>query len=92
MCLPHGNSKQLPQRFRGPLSAERLHDTVRVLLAHLGDEQRAHARAGATAQGVAHLEALQAVAALRLLTHDIEHGVDELRALRVVALAKAERK
>ena len=32
------------------------------------------------------LEALEAVAALRLLTDNVEHGVDELRTLRVVAL------
>ena len=33
-----------------------------------------------------HLEALEAVAGLGLLTDDIEDGVDELGALRVVAL------
>ena len=33
------------------------------------------------------LEALEAVAALRLLTDNVEHGVDELRTLRVVALS-----
>ena len=32
------------------------------------------------------LEALEAVAALRLLTDNVEHGVDELRTLGVVAL------
>ena len=65
---------------------ERHHDAVGVLLADLGDEQRAHARARAAAERVRHLEALQAVAALRLLAHDVEHAVDELGALRVVAL------
>ena len=65
---------------------ERQHHAVRVLLTDLGDQERAHAGAGAAAEGVRDLEALQAVAALRLLTDNIEHGVDELRTLRVVAL------
>ena len=65
---------------------ERQHHAVRVLLADLGDQERAHAGAGAAAEGVRDLEALKAVAALRLLTDNIEHGVDELRTLRVVAL------
>ena len=65
---------------------ERQHHAVRVLLADLGDQERAHAGAGAAAEGVRDLEALKAVAALRLLTDNVEHGVDELRTLRVVAL------
>jgi len=43
------------------------HHPVGVLLADLGDEEHAQARAGAAAEGVAHLEALQAVAVLGLL-------------------------
>ena len=62
------------------------HDAVGVLLADLGDEERAHARAGAAAKRVRHLEALEAVARLGLLAHDVEDRVDELSALRVVAL------
>jgi len=99
------------------------HHPVGVLLADLGDEERAHAGPGAAAEGVAHLEAcrpwhqkwsesrpdprasqissvereekrkskdgeptLQAVAVLGLLSHDVEHGVDELGSLGVVAL------
>ena len=65
---------------------ERQHHAVRVLLADLGDQERAHAGAGAAAEGVRDLEALKAVAALRLLTDNVEHGVDELRTLRVMAL------
>ena len=65
---------------------ERQHDAVRVLLADLGDQQGAHAGARAAAQRVRDLEALQAVAALRLLAHHIQHAVNQLRALRVVAL------
>ena len=52
----------------------------------LGDKKGAHASAGAAAERVRDLEALKAVAALRLLTDNVEHGVDELRTLRVVAL------
>ena len=50
---------------------EGVHDAVGVLLPDLADEQGAHAGAGAAAQGVGELEALQAVAALRLLPHHV---------------------
>merc|ERR1719473_2334278 len=60
--------------------------SVGVLLADLGDEEGAHAGAGATAERVGHGEALEAVAALGLLADDVEDGVDELGALGVVAL------
>jgi hypothetical protein len=62
------------------------HHAVGELLADLGDEESAHAGAGATAQGVGDLEALQAVAALGLAADDIEHLVDEFGTLGVVAL------
>mmetsp|Transcript_16305 Transcript_16305/g.45255 ORF Transcript_16305/g.45255 Transcript_16305/m.45255 type:complete len:405 (-) Transcript_16305:70-1284(-) len=65
---------------------ESLHDAVGVLLAHLADEQRAHAGAGAAAEGMAQLETLQAIATLGLLADDVQDGVDELRALSIVAL------
>mmetsp|Transcript_11297 Transcript_11297/g.27580 ORF Transcript_11297/g.27580 Transcript_11297/m.27580 type:complete len:367 (+) Transcript_11297:16-1116(+) len=52
------------------------HHAVRVLLADFGDEQRAHARAGATTQRVAHLETLEAVTRLGLLAHHIEDRVN----------------
>ena len=58
-----------------------------VLLADLGDEERAHTRAGTTTQGVGDLEALEAVAGLGLLAHNVEDGVDELGTLGVVALS-----
>merc|ERR1740121_2801907 len=54
------------------------HDSVGVLLTDLGDEEGAHAGAGTTTEGVGDLEALEAVAALSLLTDDVEDGVDEL--------------
>jgi hypothetical protein len=62
------------------------HDAVGVLLADLGDEEGAHAGAGAAAERVGELEALEAIAGLGLLAHHVEHGVDELGALGVVAL------
>mmetsp|Transcript_1125 Transcript_1125/g.2434 ORF Transcript_1125/g.2434 Transcript_1125/m.2434 type:complete len:332 (+) Transcript_1125:570-1565(+) len=48
------------------------HHAVRVLLTNLGDKEGAHAGTGATAQGVADLETLQAVARLGLLADDIQ--------------------
>merc|ERR1711869_147007 len=65
---------------------KRRQHAVGVLLADLGDEERAHAGAGAAAERVGHGEALEAVAALRLLADNIKHGVDQLGALGVVAL------
>merc|ERR1719478_1405899 len=62
------------------------HHTVWVLLADLGDEESSHTSTSTTTQGVAELEALEAVAGLGLLAHDIEHRVDELGTLGVVAL------
>ena len=53
--------------------AESVHDAVGVLLADLADEQGAHAGAGAAAQGVGELEALEAVTVLSLLPHHIQH-------------------
>merc|ERR1719277_2535235 len=43
---------------------EGFHDAVWVLFPNLGDEQGAHSRSRASAQGVAHLEALEAIATL----------------------------
>eukprot|EP00955_Chlamydomonas_euryale_P057706 356874-Chlamydomonas_euryale.AAC.1 len=62
------------------------HDTVRVLLTDLGDQEGAHAGASATTHGVAELEALQAVTRLGLLAHDVQDRVNELSALGVVTL------
>jgi hypothetical protein len=62
------------------------HHAVGELLADLGDEEGAHTGAGATAKGVGDLEALEAVAAFGLATHNVQNLVDELGALSVVAL------
>lgn len=64
----------------------RVHDAVRVLLADLGDEQRAHAGAGAASQRMRQLEPLETVAVLTLLADHVQHRVHQLGALRVVAL------
>ena len=66
---------------------ERVHDAVWILLSDLADEQRAHARAGASSEGMSELEALEAVAALRLLPHHIQDRVHQLSSLRVVAFS-----
>lgn len=66
--------------------AERHHDSVGIFLAYFRDEQGAHAGAGAAAERMRELESLEAVAALGLLADNVQDGVDELGALRVVAL------
>merc|ERR1719272_2792933 len=66
--------------FWGRDNRECLHNTVRVLLTNLGDKKSAHASAGATSEGVAKLEALKAIAAFSLLTHNIQDGVNQLSA------------
>jgi hypothetical protein len=60
--------------------------TIRILLPDLAQQQRAQPAARSAAEGVQHLEPLQAVRAFRLAARDIEDRVDELRALGVVPL------
>lgn len=62
------------------------HHPVRKLLADLGDEQRAHAGSGATTERVRDLEALETIATFGLAAHDIEHLIDELGTLGIMAL------
>jgi hypothetical protein len=62
------------------------HDSVWVLLSDLGDEEGSHAGSGTTSKGVGDLEALEAIAALSLLSGDVENGVDELSSLGVMTL------
>merc|ERR1719478_1151412 len=62
------------------------HDAVRILLTNLRDEERAHPGASTTAERMRHLESLEAIASLSLLTDNVQHRVDELCALRVMAL------
>ena len=65
------------------------HDAIRVLFADFLDQQVAQTRASATAQGMGHLEALQAVRVLGFLADDVHRLVDNLRAFRVVPLGPA---
>ena len=74
------------RHLRGGHDGEGLHDSVGVLLTDLGDEEGSHAGTGTTTEGVAHLESLQAIARLGLLTDDIEDRVDQLSSLSVVTL------
>ena len=67
--------------------AESVHDAVRILLSDFPDKQRAHARAGASTQGVCELEALEAVTGLCLLPHHIQDSVHQLGSLSVVAFS-----
>merc|ERR1712057_26935 len=62
------------------------HHAVGVLLTDLGDEESSHTGTRATTEGVAELEALEAIAGLGLLADNIEDGVDELGTLSVVTL------
>merc|ERR1712164_126383 len=70
----------------GRHNGESEHHAVWVLLADLGDEESSHTGTGTATEGVAELEALEAIAGLGLLADDIEHGVDELDTLGVVTL------
>merc|ERR1719203_2502018 len=62
----------------GGEDGEGLHDSVGVFLSDLGDEQGAHSRTSTTTERVGNLEALEAIAALSLLSDNVEDGVDEL--------------
>lgn len=65
---------------------ESVHDTIRVFLTDLADEQSSHTRTGTTTQGVCKLETLETVAALSLLPHHIQDRVNQLSSFCVVAL------
>jgi len=65
---------------------EGFHDSVGVLLSDLGDQKSSHTGTGTTTEGVADLEALEAVTAFSLLSDDIEDGVDQFSTFGVVAL------
>ena len=73
--------------LRGRADGEGLHDSVRVFLADLGDEQSTHAGAGSSAEGVGDLESLEAIAAFSFLSDDVEDGVDEFCTFGVVTLS-----
>ena len=62
------------------------HDSVWVLLSDLGDQESSHTGSGTTSEGVGDLETLKAIAALSLLSDDIEDGVDKFGTLGVMTL------
>ena len=72
--------------FGGWEHGEGAHDPVWVLLTDLGDQESSHAGASASSEGVSNLESLKAVAALGLLSDNVENGVDELGSFGVMAL------
>jgi len=63
------------------------HHAVWELLTDLGDQKRTHTGTSSTTEGVGDLEALEAVTALRLATHDIKNLVDKLSTLGVMSLS-----
>ena len=65
-------------------NGECVHDSVRVLLTDLADEQGTHARAGTTTQWVCKLESLQTITSFRFLTNHIKNGVYKFSSLCVV--------
>jgi hypothetical protein len=64
-----------------------VHNPVRIFFSDLGDKQGSHSRASTASKRVCKLEALQTIAAFRLLPHDVQNGVDKFSALGVVALS-----
>lgn len=70
----------------GGNNGESGHHAVGELLADLGDEEGTHTSTGTTTEGVGDLEALEAVAALRLTADDINDLVDQLGTLSVMTL------
>ena len=59
--------------------------TIGIFFSDLGDEESAHARAGATAEWMGELEALETVARLGLFSDDIQDRVDELGPFGIVS-------
>ena len=78
------NRKQEGTHLGRGHNGERAHHTVGVFLADLRNQEGTHTRASATTERVGDLESLKAVASFRLLSDDIEHGVNELSTLSIV--------
>jgi hypothetical protein len=62
------------------------HDSVGVFFTDLGDQKSTHTRSSTTTHGVGHLEALEAIRRLGLLTDNIKDRVDQLGTLSVMSL------
>nr|POF02330.1 hypothetical protein CFP56_31225 [Quercus suber] len=74
------------RNLRGQKHRECQHHPIRVLLSDLRYQERTHTQSNSTAKRMANLKPLQVVIVLRLLSDHVEHRVDELGALDVVAL------
>lgn len=87
----HNLSKSMPFRFISYLwrwhHREGHHHSVRILLPDLRNQQGAHSTTGTPSQRMGNLESLQAIGTFGFLPHHIQDTVDELSALRVVALS-----
>jgi len=59
--------------LRGREYRECLHDSVRLLLSDLGNEECSHTGSSSSAHRVGHLESLQAVTALSLLSYYVQN-------------------
>jgi len=64
----------------------RIHDSIWILLADLGNEQGTHTGASTTAQGMRKLESLQTIATLSFFSYDVENRVDQFSAFGVMTL------
>jgi hypothetical protein len=65
---------------------ESLHDSVRIFLSDLGDQESTHTRTGTTTEGVGDLETLETIATFGLFSDNVEDGVDEFSTFGVMTL------
>lgn len=64
----------------------RVHNSVGIFFADLGDEQSAHTRSRATTERMGKLKSLKTIAAFSLLSDYVQNGIDEFRTLGVMTL------
>ena len=65
-------------------NGEGVHDSVWVFLSDFRDQEGSHAGSGTATERVGELKPLKAIARLSLLSHNIEHTIDEFSAFGVV--------
>mmetsp|Transcript_45607 Transcript_45607/g.75815 ORF Transcript_45607/g.75815 Transcript_45607/m.75815 type:complete len:275 (-) Transcript_45607:112-936(-) len=73
------------RHFRRRVHTERGSDTVRIIVADLQQQQRAHAGSGAAANTLCQLKALRTVTLFSFSAHNVHRFVDELRTFGVVS-------
>lgn len=61
-------------------------DTVWILFTELGEHQGTHTGTGTTTEGVAELEALEAITGLSFFADGVENGIDEFSAFGIITL------